>query len=111
MALEIAFAEKSDRLLCENEAIAERKLGKKVAEKLKRRLADLRAATNVKDIVVGKPRELDGKHHREITLKVCEGYGLIFCANHIVNPSLKSGGIDWSRVSRIKILRIEKHYG
>lgn len=111
MALEIAFAEKSNRLLCENEAIAERKLGKRVAEKLKRRLADLRAATCVKDIVVGKPRELDGKHHQQIALEVCEGYGLIFCANHIVNPLLESGGIDWSRVSRIKILRIENHYG
>lgn len=111
MPLEIAFAEKSDRQLCENEAIAVRKLGAKLADKLKRRLADLRAATSVKDIVAGKPQVLFGKHKHQIAVELCDGYCLLFCANHNVNPLLESDEIDWSRVSRIKILRIENLYG
>jgi proteic killer suppression protein len=111
MTLEIAFAEKSDRQLCENEAIAVRKLGIKVAEKLKRRLADLRAATSVKDIVAGKPQALFEKYKHQIAVELCDGYRLIFCSNHNTNPLLESDEIDWSRVSRIKILRIECHYG
>lgn len=111
MTLEIAFAEKSDRQLCENEAIAERKIGSKVADKLKRRLADLRAATSIKDVVAGKPRELDGKYKHQIAVELCDGYFLVFCANHNTNPLLESGEIDWSRVSRIKILRVGNFYG
>lgn len=111
MTLEIAFAEKSDRQLCENEAIAARKLGIEVANKLKRRLADLRAATSVKDIVAGKPQELFGKYKHQIAVELCDGYFLTFCANHNANPLSESNEIDWSRVCRIKILRIENING
>lgn len=109
MALVIAFAIKSHRQLCENEAIAERKFGLVIAKKLKQRLADLRAATNVKDIPVGRPRELDGIYQHQFAVDICEGYCLIFCANHNSNPVLESGEINWAQVTRIKILRIETH--
>jgi len=111
MALELAFAEKSLRQLCENEAIAKRMLGIKVAEKLKRRLADLRAATCVKDIVAGSPRELEGVYQRQIALALCDDYHIVFCANHNTVPFLESGAIDWAKVSRVKILRIENNHG
>lgn len=107
MALELAFAEKSLRQLCENEAIAQRKLGVSVAEKLKRRLADMRAATSVKDLVVGAPRELEGACQHQIAVDLCDGYRIVFCANHNNVPFLESGAIDWTQVSRVKILRIE----
>lgn len=111
MALEIAFLEKSHRQLCENETIAERKLGTNVAEKLKRRFADLRAATNVKDLAVGKPQEISSAGQQQISVELCDGYHFVFCANHNSNPLLESGSIDWARVSRIKILRIENQNG
>lgn len=109
MALELAFAEKQLRKLCENDAIARRKLGIKVAEKLKRRLADLRAATCVNDLVAGKPRELEGDCQNQMAVDLCDGYNIVFCANHNAAPLLKSGAIDWARVSRVKILRIESN--
>src|SRR5258708_22364381 len=62
VAVEIAFANKSLRQLCESERRARRSLGPRVAEKLKRRLADLRAANCVKDLVAGRPSELRGDH-------------------------------------------------
>ena len=110
-ALELAFAKKSLRQLCESETKAKRDLGVRMAEKLRRRLADLRAATCVKDLVAGRPRELDGADHRHIAIDLCEDYRIIFCANHTANPVVKSGDVDWSRVSRVKILRIERDYG
>lgn len=111
MALELAFAEKQLRNLCENEAIARRKLGTEVAEKLKRRLADLRAATCVKDLVAGKPRELEGGCQPQIVVDLCSGHCFVFCANHNTVPLLESGAVDWARVSRVKILRIESNHG
>jgi len=106
MTLVISFADKSLRQLCENETIAKRKLGIKVAEKLKRRLADLRAASYVEDLVVGEPRELEGM----MTVNLCDDYRIIFCANHHSTPRLDTGAINWSMVNRIKILRIEGNH-
>jgi proteic killer suppression protein len=107
MTLEISFADKLLRQLCENEAIAKRKLGTKVAEKLKRRLADLRAATCIKDLATVRPYELEGIHQKQIALDLCDDYRIVLCANHNSVPLLDSGAIDWSMVNRVKILRIE----
>lgn len=105
--LEIAFAEKSLRQLCENETKAQQVLGAAMAEKLKRRLADLRAATCITDLVAGRPRELDGPCPRPFAVDLRDGARIVFSANHNVNPLLKSGCVDWPKVSRVKILRIE----
>lgn len=82
-----------------------------MAEILKHRLADLRAATSVKDLVAGQPRELDGADRHHMAIELCDGLRLIFCANHSINPITETGDVDWSRVSRIKILRIEGNHG
>jgi proteic killer suppression protein len=105
--LELAFATKSLRLLCESEASATRELGASVAQKLRRRLADLRAATSVKDLVAGRPRQLAGAHRRHVSVDLCEGSSIVFSPNHRTIPMLASGGVDWSKVTRVKVLRIE----
>lgn len=105
--MELAFATKSLREVCERAERAKRDLGPKVAEKLRRRLADLRAAVSVNDLIAGRPHELDGAHQRRIALDLCDGRRMLFCANHAVLPKLESGKIDWSKVSRVKILRFE----
>lgn len=105
--LELAFDSRSLRSICESEAQAQRELGLSVAEMLKHRLADLRAATSINDLMVGQPRELDSAQINHIVVDLCAGYLMIFCANHPNNPLTESGKIDWPKVSRIKILRIE----
>lgn len=105
--MELAFAKKSLRQLCENQAEAKRNLGIGMADKLRRRMADLRAATCVKDLVAGRPSEFEDARRQQFSVDLCEGSRIVFCANHNTIPLLKSGGVDWSRVSRVKILRIE----
>jgi hypothetical protein len=107
--MEIAFASKDIRSICENEIDARRRLGLPIAEVLKDRLADIQAASTIKDLIVGRPRPLT---HADNTLVVdlCEGFSLVFCANHLVNPKDASGGIDWLKVSRIKIINIGSGY-
>lgn len=109
--MELAFATKSLRALCESGSRAKRELGITVAEQLKARLADLRAARHVTDVVAGRPHEIDGTSHREVAVDLGEDSHVVFCANHNMTPSLESGGVDWSKVSRIKILRIESKDG
>jgi len=80
-------------------------LGDAVADKLKHRLADIRAARSVEDLPVGRPHiwRDDGKH---IAVELCDGQSLVFVANHTNNPITKAGILDWPKVSRIKIVRI-----
>ncbi len=102
--LELSFANKGLRQLCESSVKANRKLGVDVANELRRRVADLRAATSVRDLLIGAPRETQ---EDQIALNVGPRFQLTFCANHNTVPKIESGAIDWSKVSRVKILSIE----
>lgn len=106
----MAFSTKALRALCEHEEKAVRELGAKVAARLKRRIADVRAATCVKDLILGKPHELT--HYGievHFSVDLCDGFQIVFCANHKVVPLLESGDVDWGEVSRIKIVAVENN--
>ncbi len=102
--LQLSFANRSLRDICESSAKANRKLGIDAANELRRRVADLRAATSVHDLLIGEPRGID---ENQIVLDVGTSFQIIFCANHNTMPRFESGEIDWSKVSRVKILEIE----
>lgn len=108
-ALEIAFANKALRQLCENKAKAICDLGQITAAKLRSRLADIREASSVADLAAGNPRELDSNGFH-LTLDLRSGRQLVISANHNVNPTLGSGHIDWQKVARVKIERITESH-
>jgi hypothetical protein len=103
--LELAFHTKSIRSICESEEQAKRELGAEVADALKHRLADMRAATSPKDLVAGRPRTgVDGQH---MVIDLCGGHRIVFKANHPNYAKSDTDELDWARVSRIKIMQIE----
>ncbi|MBZ5524354.1 MAG: hypothetical protein LAP21_19120 [Acidobacteriia bacterium] len=106
--MELAFDSKPLRTICESEAQAKLELGIKVAEILKHRLADLRAAASPKDLLAGHPQIGEDRQHMVITL--CDGHRIVFKANHTNNPMTTNNELDWARISRIKILRIESDH-
>jgi toxin HigB-1 len=108
--LELAFDNRSLRTICENEARARSALGASVADALKHRVADLRAATSVADLLAGRPRLLGGTNPPPMVLDLYEGHVLVFGANHTSNPFDSDGKLNWLRVSRIKILEIRKNH-
>jgi hypothetical protein len=110
VAVEIAFTKKSLRQLCESERTARRSLGLTVAGRLKRRLADLRAANCVKDLIAGRPKELQNARAGQIAVELGEGFRLVFCANHSIPPLVDGRRVDWSKVNRVKIISIENDY-
>lgn len=112
LILDLAFATKTLRNICEKEEEAIQKFGPNVAEALKHRLADLRASISIKDIVVGSPRIRNyDPYHESMIINLSEGCSMIFCANHPNNPTNPDGNIDWLKVSRIKILQIGNDNG
>jgi hypothetical protein len=106
--LELAFRTRALRTLCEHEEVAERKLGTSLADALRARLADLRAVSCIDEVPTGQPRRLPGGSQHLMALTLVRGYRLVFRPNHNETPLLESGNVDWTRVTRIKLLRIEK---
>jgi|ERR1043166_1093568 proteic killer suppression protein len=107
MPLQIAFSTRSVRELCESDSRAVTELGSRVARKLKGRLSDLRAATSIGDLVAPRIIEIGDPRSNQIGIDLCDGYRMLVCANHPSNPTGESGSVDWSKVSRIKIMEIE----
>jgi len=101
--VEFAFASEALREICEDDSIARKKFGVDVSRKLVTRLADLRAASSIRDLPAGYPCTVEGQ---EAVFELCQGYQLTIAANHPENPVTDSGDVDWSRVHRIKIIKI-----
>lgn len=106
--MDIAFEDKRIRLLCDSNRAAVKAIGKEAAELLKHRLADIEAAVTISDLLLGSPRIIGEPPDPKVILGLCDGYRLTFKANHGRLPLLPSGMLDWSRVSRVKIVSIEK---
>jgi plasmid maintenance system killer protein len=107
--LELAFANKSIRRLCESEALAAKALGVTVAKQLTGRLADLLATQCVNDLVAGNPCELDGALHGHMSITLCDGFKVVFCANHSAERVHTAGKVNWSKVTRIKIIEVKRY--
>jgi proteic killer suppression protein len=105
--LEISFETKSLRTLCEDDKTAESELGKILAGKLKRRLADLVSATNFHEVPAGNPRFQSFKGKEYLIIDLDSQKGIYLLPNHNNNPVGESGKVDWSRVNRVKIVAIE----
>ena len=99
--LELAFETKFLRDLCEDHSLAEAKLGVAVARSLRRRLADLRAAKSVFDLPFGVSTS---KAH--CTIALAGATQLKLAPNHLKNPRLPSGEMDWTQVGRLKVIEI-----
>lgn len=102
--MEIDFKDRKLRELCERRDTAERKLGAPCARKLRSRLADLQAANCVTDLVAGRPHPLSGDRSGQFAVDLEGGRRLVFEPDHNPVPLRDDCGIDWSRVTRIRIV-------
>lgn len=105
--MEFSFDNRAIRQICEDENVATEKFGAVLAQKLKNRLADLWAAECVVDIPVGDPGALpDGLTYK---INLSDTHRIVFGAIHSKLSKNTNGQIDWSNVSRIKLLKIEEY--
>lgn len=104
--MELAFADRLIRDICEMQLRAEHALGLLVARNLRARLADLREANSPRDVVAGNQEILSSIPPGRIRISLGEDCHLIYCANHISNPVDEEGELQWNQVERIKILGV-----
>jgi len=105
--LEIAFATQELRHLCEDEAAAQAAFGVRVASRLKARLADLDVATALSDIAVGRPRPAGSVAGLDVLLDLTRDTRLLLRVNHAKVPRRQDRAVNWARVSRVQIMRID----
>ena len=104
--LVVAFDNKDIRTVCENEDIATENLG---STKLQDRLADIFAATTVRDLLVGSPKETEYESLPAFKIDIEDGIVMFFSPNHVKTPCLQDGQVDWDKVNRVKIIAIQKN--
>lgn len=102
----IAFGSTQLRAICEDPNAADAYLGTETAELLRARLADIRAAVTVEDLLVGDPTT-GGEAGRELRIGIGQGAKLALRANHRRLPLAEDGRVDWCRVSYVQVMGID----
>jgi proteic killer suppression protein len=108
--MDILFAGDDLRRVCEQEKAAKRELGGPGAKKLQRRLADLRAASNVGELVAGRPHPLEGDREGQFALDLDGARRLAFEAADEPLPVNEAGRVDWPKVKRVRIVFIGDYH-
>ena len=102
--MEINFQSKKLAKVCSSAKEMQPKHGKRMAEKIQQRLAELQAAETLADM-----RDVPAAHCHELTAN-CAGMlavhlvhpdRLVFSPDHDPRPELPDGGLDWQKVTKI----------
>lgn len=108
--MEITFIDDKLRQICEKSQLAQRKLGAPCARKLRSRLADLDAASSVKELSAGRPHPLKGDRAGHFALDLSGGKRLVFKPANDPIPRREDGNIDWTKVTQVCICFIGDYH-
>jgi hypothetical protein len=108
--LEIAFDTKKLRDVCQNTDLAADCFGEAISRELRGRLADITAASNVFDIVAVDINIVMLKKQEFALISIGENARLYLSANHNINPRTEDNKINWEKVTRLKVVKIETNH-
>lgn len=103
--MELAFETVGLRRVCESDTEARKRFPAETVEDLQDRLADIRAATSVSDLVAGQP-SLDPQPPGRIRFGLDGGYELVCVGNHPRPPLAGGSLVDFSRMRRLRVVVI-----
>jgi proteic killer suppression protein len=111
--MEIRFAHKDVERLCNDSRHALKRLGQRCADKLQRRMDDLRHAANLEQmrLLPGRCHELKHDLRGRLALDLEGGWRLVFAPDHDPTPTKPDGGLDWLGVTIICVERVEDYHG
>lgn len=107
--VDIFFADAAMEELCSTEKSARRALGRDGARKLVTRLADMRAARGVTELVAGHPEPLVGDRKGQVSVRLDGGRRLVFEPTDPV-PRGDDKAIVWSKVTSVRIVFIGDYH-
>ena len=107
--MDIVFKDNKLTKLCNDKTRLVRELGADRARRVQRRLDDLRAAANLEVMrtLPGRCHELTGNRAGQLSLDLDHPHRLIFVPANNPVPLKPNDGLDWAKVTAVKILGIE----
>lgn len=108
--MDITFKSNRIQKICCDGRRARRKHGAVMAHRLRQRLDDMDAAPTLEDLrppFPGRCHELKADLAGQLSVDLEHPYRLIFRPATDPLPQLHSGGLDWSRIDAVEILRID----
>jgi proteic killer suppression protein len=111
--VDILFKERKLQKQCNQQAALVRAHGGRRAQLIRARLDALYEAACLEDLrnVPGRLHELKGNRKGQLSLDLDHPYRLILVPDHSPVPSTEDGGMDWERVTAVKVLGIEDTHG
>ncbi len=104
-----SFKNKKFEKECNDLKLLRREWGTEQARLIARRLTELAAADNLETMRLlpqARAHELKGNREEQISLDVKHPYRLIIIPDYDVPPRRKDGGLDWQKITKIKILEV-----
>lgn len=108
--MEVSFANRKLAKELADEKTIVRNYGTDNGRRICQRLAQLMAADNLETLRLlpqTRAHELTGDRAGQISVDVRHPYRLLLVPDHDEIQRKPDGGLDWSRVTRVKILEIE----
>lgn len=104
--MEVTYADKDLRELCENRLRAMRELGAVCSRKLFARVADLKAASCVLRLPAGRPHPLTGSRDGQYAIGLANEQRLVLAPDIEPVPKQPSGEIKWDAVTKVRVVAI-----
>lgn len=110
--MEISFETSKLQKLCNSDGKLKGEFGPVMAKRVRQRLIDLEASETLAEMraLPGRCHELAGDRHGELAMDLVHPMRLIFTPDHDPIPLSSGGGMDWSQVTRIRILEIADYH-
>lgn len=108
--MDIEFSSTDLQALCEQQRLMTKQLGDNCSRKLRTRISDLRAASNVGELSAGHPHPLKGDRSGEFALDLHGGVRLVFEPANMPTPIREDGSIAWNLVTKVRIVFIGDYH-
>jgi proteic killer suppression protein len=107
--MEVTFKNNKFHKICHSERELIKKYGKNCARKIRVRLDDLQAATNLEEFkaLPGRCHELKGDRKGQLSLDLEHPLRLIFEPLNEGIEKKNDSGMDWKLINAVKIIEVE----
>ncbi|MBA4366621.1 MAG: killer suppression protein [Desulfobacterium sp.] len=113
--MDILFKKKKDMEICNNDKLLRKEFkgNSRMCKQIKARLDELADADNLevmRFIPMSYCHELKGDRKGQLAVKLDQGCRMIFEPANEPAPRKSDGGLDWTQITSIRILKISEDY-
>ena len=112
--MEVRFANNKMQKICNSQKLLQVEYGASNARKIMMRLSEMYSVDNLSQIsVLPPPRRhvLSGDRAGQFAVDIKHPFRIVFVPDHDNIPTLECGGVDVSKVIRIKVIWIGDYHG